>query len=295
MASQVECVVKGRDLLGECPLWDERSGLLWWVNILGPSLKCFDPGKNLTWETPLPESMGSFAFREKGGLLAAMKTGFYYLDAAGERQPLCNPESHLPGNRFNDGRCDRAGRFWAGTMVDEPPREPHGALYRLASGGQGALECTAMRSGVIIPNSLAWSPDGRTMYFADSVRDLIWAFDYDGASGTMSNERVFFDCAPNPGSPDGSCMDAQGGLWNAEYGGWRVVRYTPQGKIDRVIALPVANPTCCCFGGERLDTLYITTAAQHLSAAALEKQPLAGSVFAVRPGVKGLPESRFSG
>jgi sugar lactone lactonase YvrE len=152
-----------------------------------------------------------------------------------------------------------------------------------------------MRTGIVIPNSLAWSPDSRTMYFADSVRDLIWSFDYDLAAGTMSNERVFFDCTENPGSPDGSCIDADGCLWNAEYGGWRLVRYTPAGKIDRVIELPVQNPTCCCFGGENLDTLYVTSAAQKLSADELRSQPLAGSVFAVRPGSTGLPESRFKG
>jgi sugar lactone lactonase YvrE len=155
--------------------------------------------------------------------------------------------------------------------------------------------CARIRTGVIIPNSLAWSPDSSTMYFADTERDIIWSFDYDLQAGEMSNERVFVDCAANPGSPDGSCVDAEGCLWNAEYGGWRVVRYTPQGKIDRVIELPVQNPTCCCFGGERLDTLYITSAAQNLRDADLAKQELAGSVFAARPGVRGLPESRFAG
>jgi sugar lactone lactonase YvrE len=284
--------VKGRDLLGECPLWDEREGVLWWVDILAPCLKKYQPGKGEIQQIALPEAMGSFAFRDKGGLLAAMKTGFFFFDVEKrERQLICNPETQLPANRFNDGRCDRNGRFWAGTMVDEPPRAPHGALYRLSPSG----ECTRVRADVIIPNSLAWSPDGRTMYFADSVRKLIWSFDYDAASGTPSNERVFFDCAPNPGSPDGSCVDAEGCLWNAEYGGWRLVRYTPAGKIDRVIELPVANPTCCCFGGKDLDVLYVTSAAQNLSVVSLEKQPLAGSVLAARPGVRGLPESRFAG
>src|SRR4051812_22610571 len=256
MAPQVECIVEGRDLLGECPLWDEREGALWWVDILAPSIKKLDSSLRVF---PLPEAMGSFAFREKGGLLAAMKSGLYFMDGS-TRQLVCAPEKNLPANRFNDGRCDRAGRFWAGTMVDEPPRAADGALYRVSPD----LSCARMRSSIVIPNSLAWSPDGRTMYFADSVRKLIWAFDYDPADGTPSNERVFFDCKANPGSPDGSCVDADGCLWNAEYGGWRLVRYTPTGKIDRSIALPVANPTCCCFGGASFDTLYVTSAAQHL-------------------------------
>jgi sugar lactone lactonase YvrE len=286
MALQIDCVVKGRDLLGECPLWDDRTGTLWWVDILAPSLKCFD-GSVKTY--PLPEAMGSFAFREKGGLIAGMKSGIYFFDVEkNQRQEVARPEPDLPQNRFNDGRCDRAGRFWAGTMSDAT-REPSGALYRVSPEGR----CVRMRSGITVPNSLAWSPDGRTMYFADSPRRKIWAFDYDGASGEMSNERLF--AATHPGYPDGSCVDADGCLWNAEYAGARLVRYTPAGKIDRVIELPVQNPTCCCFGGERLDTLYITTAAQGLKEADLEKQPLAGALFAVRPGVSGLPESRFAG
>jgi sugar lactone lactonase YvrE len=289
MALQVDCVVRGRELLAECPLWDERTGTLWWVDILAPNLKSF---KGSVTTYPLPEAMGSFAFRDKEGLVAAMKSGLYFLDPKkGERRQIAQPESDQPHNRFNDGRCDRAGRFWAGTMVAHPPRRPSGALYRLSPTGA----CARIRPGVIIPNSLAWSPDGRTMYFADTVRELIWSFDYDLQSGDMSNERVFADCAANPGYPDGSCVDADGCLWNAEYGGGRVVRYTPSGKIDRVIELPVQNPTCCCFGGARFDTLYITTAAQELKEKDLEKQPLAGSLLAVNPGSSGLPESRFAG
>lgn len=289
MALQVDCVVRERELLGECPLWDERTGTLWWVDILAAALKSF---KGSVTTYALPEAMGSFAFREKAGLIAAMKSGVYLFDPEkNQRREIAKPEPDLPLNRFNDGRCDRAGRFWAGTMVADPPRTPSGALYRVSPDGT----CVRVRTGLVIPNSLAWSPDGRTMYFADSARDVIWRFDYDAQAGEMSNERVFFDCGANPGSPDGSCVDADGCLWNAEYGGARVVRYTPAGKIDRVIELPVRNPTCCCFGGARFDTLYITTAAQNLQKAELEQQPLAGSVLAVRPGTMGLPESRFKG
>src|SRR5882672_3525479 len=272
---QIDCAVKGRDQLGECPLWDELTGTLWWVDILAPSLQRFD-GSVKTYA--LPEAMGSFAFREKGGFLAAMKTGMYFFEASDlSLKEICRPEKNLAANRFNDGRCDRNGRFWAGTM-HEAIREPTGALYRLSPGGA----CERRRTGITVPNSLAWSPDGRTMYFADSPRRTIWAFDYDGASGEPSNERVFV--TTEAGFPDGSCVDADGCVWNAEYGGWRVVRYTPAGKIDRVIALPVQNPTCCCFGGTNLDVLYITTATQRLGKDELEKQPLAGSVLALRPG-----------
>jgi sugar lactone lactonase YvrE len=277
------------DELGECPIWDERSSLLWWVDSRAPAVKRLDPASGAVTVLPLPETVGSIAFRERGGLLAATKSGIHFFDpAAGTLAVAARPEPHLPDNRFNDGRCDRAGRFWAGTMSDVR-REPSGSLYRLDAN----LDCTPLRNAIIIPNSLAWSPDGRTMYFADTNRHAIWAWDYDPASGAASGERVFADTGAR--RPDGSCVDADGCLWNAEYGGWRLVRYSPAGKVDRVVELPVANPTCCCFGGGRFDVLYITTARQRLGAGELAAQPLAGSVLAVRTGTQGLPESRFAG
>jgi sugar lactone lactonase YvrE len=237
----------------------------------------------------LPEVVGSIAFRERGGLLAATKSGIHFLDPAdGRFERVANPESHLPENRFNDGRCDRQGRFWAGSMSDVR-RDPVGTLYRF----DADLACTRLRNAIIIPNSLAWSPDGRTMYFADTNRHTIWAWDYDPATGVATRERVFADTGA--GRPDGSCVDADGCLWNAEYGGGRLVRYTPDGKLDRTVDLPVANPTCCCFGGARLDVMFVTTARQRLQPEELARQPLAGSVLALRPGVRGLPESRFGG
>ncbi len=289
-AAQVDVVVKGTDVLGECPLWCEREQVLWWVDSRGPSLKRWNPAGGQVTVVPLPSAVGSVAFRERGGMLAALQTGLHFLDPhTGALQLVAQPEAHLPENRFNDGRCDRAGRFWAGTMSDAR-REPTGSLYRLSAD----LSCTRMREDVIVPNSLAWSPDDRTMYFADTYRQVIRAWDFDLAEGAVSNERVFCDTTGHPGRPDGSCVDADGGLWNAEYGGWRLVRYAPSGKIDRVIEMPVANPTCCCFGGANFDALYVTSATQRLTPADLAKQPLAGSVFAVHPGVRGLPESRFA-
>jgi len=288
MAIQVDCVVKGTDKLGESPIWCDREKVLWWVDSRGPTLKRWDPATGTVRELQLPAVVGSVAFREKGGMLAALQSGIHFLDTqSGALQVAAQPEAHIPENRFNDGRCDRAGRFWAGTMSDVK-REPTGSLYRLSAD----LSCTHMRSDIIVPNSIAWSPDNRTMYFGDTPRLRIWAFDYDLSTGGISNERVF---AETEGRPDGSCIDADGCLWNAEYGNWRIVRYTPEGKIDRVIAMPVANSTCCCFGGTQLDTLYITTATQRFTPEDFVKQPLAGSVFAVRPGVVGLQEARFAG
>ncbi|MCC6211044.1 MAG: SMP-30/gluconolactonase/LRE family protein [Burkholderiales bacterium] len=263
--------------------------MLYWVDSRGPAVKRLDPGSGAVSVQPVVEVIGSIAFRARGGLLAATKSGIHALDAvSGALAPLARPEEHLPDNRFNDGRCDRQGRFWAGTMSDVR-RDPVGTLYRL----DASLDCTPLRNAIIIPNSLAWSPDGRTMYFADTNRHTIWAWNYDPDTGEATQERVFADTGA--GRPDGSCVDADGCLWNAEYGGWRIVRYTPGGAIDRVIDLPVANPTCCCFGGPRLDELYITSARQRLGAEELARQPLAGSVFSVRPGMRGLLEGRFAG
>lgn len=289
MALQVEVAARGADRLGECPLWDEREAMLWWVDSRWPAVKRLDPATGAVMMLVLPEVVGSIAFRETGGLLAATKSGLHFMDvASGALEARVHPEAHLPGNRFNDGRCDRAGRFWAGSMSDAN-RDPVGSLYRF----DADLSCTKLRNAVIIPNSLAFSPNGRTMYFADTNRHTIWAYDYDPASGAATAERVFADTGS--GRPDGSCVDAEGGLWNAEYGAWRLVRYTPAGKVDRVVELPVANPTCCCFGGEDLGTLYVTTATQRLAPEDLARQPLAGSVLALRPGARGLAESRFAG
>ena len=263
--------IDSQDLLGECPLWDERTQSLWWVDIHAPAIKRFD-GTGIT-VIPMPQFVGSIALRKSGGLLAALQSGLYFVEGKAPR--LFSQAEKPADHRFNDGRCDPAGRFWVGTLKD-PEFTASGTLYCFAPDGCS----TVHREGISVPNSLAWSPDGRTMYFADSPRHKIWAFDFDAQAGAMSNERVF--ATPHPGFPDGSCVDADGCLWNAEYGAARVVRYTPQGKVDRVIEVPAKEPTCCCFGGARLDTLYITSAN-------------GAGVWAVRPGSTGLPEARFKG
>ncbi len=267
---RAERVLDSGDSLGECPIWDEREGALWWVDIHGCTLKRYD-GQSVRI-VRMPEPPGSIAFRRDGGMLVALESGVFLLGME-ETKLLVRPPEHEAGLRFNDGRCDRAGRFWIGTLA-EPDFQPRGILYRIEPNGFARV----FRTGIQVPNSIAWSPDGRTMYFADSPRHKIWAFDYEEERGEMANERVF--ATPHPGFPDGSCVDADGCLWNAEWSGRRVVRYTPQGRIDRVIEVPAEKPSCCCFGGARLDTLYITTADR-------------AGLFAAVPGVKGLAESRF--
>ena len=270
MNLRAERVLDSGDALGECPIWDERLSALWWVDIHGRAIKRYD-GENVRI-LPMPEPPGSIALRRQGGLLVALASGVYVIGTT-EPELLVRPAGHEAGLRFNDGRCDRAGRFWVGTLA-EPDFPPRGVLYRVDTDGRA----TPMRRGIHVPNSIAFSPDGRTMYFADTPRHKIWAFDYDGERGEISGERVF--ATPHPGFPDGSCVDAEGCLWNAEWGNSRVVRYTPAGKLDRVVSVPAKNPTCCTFGGAKLDTLYITSAD-------------GAGLFAVVPDVTGLAESRF--
>lgn len=284
----VDVVVQGSDTLGESPIWDERAGALYWVDGRAPGIYRWQ-GQGAPRFWPMPEVVGSIAFRHGGGLLVGLQSGIYTFDL--ETQALvaiAKPEEDRPETRFNDGRCDRRGRFWSGTM-SAATREPLGTLYRLSPDGT----CTPQFSDIIVPNGIAWSPDDERMYFADTYRQLIWTFDYDIVSGEISNRRLFSDNTDRPGRPDGSAVDSAGCLWNCEYAGGRVIRYTPDGAIDRIVDIPADNPTCCAFGGSDLRTLYITSARQRLTPEQLAAKPLAGSVFALRTDVAGLPEARF--
>jgi len=288
----VEAVVRAADSLGECPIWDGRTGRLLWVDINRRTLQGCDAGGGGRSVQPLAAAVGSFALTaDPGLLLAAGAEGYGWLDRrAGRLIPISNPEPDATEHRFNDGRCDRQGRFWAGTMCD-PRRVPEGSLYRL----DPDLNWSKWRENITVPNSIAFSPDGRTMYFADTPTRRILAFDYEPDDGTIRGERLLIDLADQPGRPDGAAVDADGCLWSAAYAGGRVTRITPDGRIDRTFRVPAENATCCCFGGPDLGTLSITTARQRLDEAALATQPLAGSLFAIRPGVGGLPEVPFAG
>ena len=291
MPSAVECVVRVSNQLGESPVWCDRTDRLYWVDSREPAVYWHDLATGRTQQRTLTEIIGSIGLRETHGLIAALRTGFHLLDPeTGAVTPLVDPEPHLNENRFNDGRCDRGGRFWAGTMSDVR-RDATGALYCL----EPDTTCRRVFGEVIVPNSIAWSPDSRHMYFADTYRSVITQFDFDVHEGHLSAPRVFRDTSRHPGRPDGSAVDETGCLWNAEYGGARIVRYTPSGVIDTVVAMPVTCPTCCVFGGPALDTLFITSARQRLTSGQLAEQPLAGAVFAFVPGVCGVPEGRYDG
>ena len=292
-ALAVRRVGSQRDILGECPLWDERAACLWWIDIRAPALRRLEPatGRVQTW--PMPEMVGSVALTDDPSLLLVALTSrlaLWHVET-GAFRTLAEPGFTDPDHRFNDGRCDPAGRFWVGSM-DNITRAPVGRLYRFDL-AEGLVD---VAGGICIPNSLAFAPDGRTMYFADSLAHRIDAFDYDPATGTRGAARPFAASAP-PAFPDGSCIDADGGLWNAEFHGARLVRYAADGRIDRVVPLPVQRPTCCAFGGPGLGTLYVTTTSQRMSEAEMEAEPLAGALLALdvgrELGLHGLPEPRF--
>lgn len=287
----VDCVLDARARLGEGPLWHPGEQALYWVDITAPALRRLDPasGRDESW--PLPAAIGCFAFREAGGLVVALQTGLALLDpASGALTPLVRPAQEPPGNRFNDGKCDRAGRFFAGTM-DDAEAACTGALYRL----DPDLSLHHMRGDVFISNGLGWSSDDRVMYFTDSPRREIRAYDYDIATGAMTGERVFARIAPDAGFPDGLCVDAEDHVWSAHWGGARLTRWRPDGTIERVVPMPVPQPTSCCFGGPGLATLYVTSARKGLDEAALAAYPLSGGVFALEPGVRGQPTAFFAG
>jgi sugar lactone lactonase YvrE len=285
---KIEAIGDAIDLLGESCVWSEAEAALYWVDVRGRMMRRYRQATGDVASFPVHEMPASLALRASGGVLLAMESGIAAFDPdSGRLEPVATPSEPIPHQRFNDGRCDRQGRFWVGTLNDRD-RDATGTLFRLGP----KLRLDPVLHPVTIPNSLAWSPDGTTMYFSDTTSREIWAYDFDAPTGTPSRRRVFAR-VPAPGTPDGSTVDAEGGLWNAEYDGWRVCRYLPDGKLDRVIALPVQRPTCCAFGGPGLRTLFVTTAAQKLSEQERAAQPLAGRLLALDVGIAGLPEPAY--
>ena len=287
-----ECALCSANGLGEVPAWCPDTRTLWWTDVKVPAMASFDPatGAWKTYRAP-GRTIGSWAFMQQpGALMLAQQDGLYrFVPDTGEHALLKAVEADLPLHRLNDGRCDRRGRFWVGSMHETFRDTPRGNFYRI----DPDYKLAQVFANFTVPNSVAFSPDDRRMYFADTSARKIYVFDFDIEAGVLSNQRLFRDCAGDTGTPDGSTVDVDGCLWNAEYKGGRVVRYTPAGEIDTVIELPVSQPTACAFGGVGMDVLFITTGAQNLDPAALSEQPLAGGVFATRPGTQGLVEPRF--
>jgi L-arabinonolactonase len=287
---EVKVAIESKDSLGEGPVWSESEGALYWVDIDRQLLQRWDSvsGERRIWE--MPSAIGSFALRESGGCIVALRTGLASLDfASGEVVPIVDPEPDKPTTRFNDGKCDRQGRFWAGTMDEEYPNL-RGSLYRLDSD----LGLHRMRGSVGISNGLGWSPDNRTFYFTDSVKHTIYVYDFDPETGDIAHERIFAQ-TPEEYVPDGLTVDSEGCIWSAKWDGWKIVRYAPNGSIDLEVSLPVQRPTSCTFGGPGMNLLFVTSARIDLSNEELSRQPLAGSVFVIETRVKGIPEPKFLG
>jgi L-arabinonolactonase len=277
-----------RNILGEGVIWDSESSALLWTDIEKAELCVLDSSGRIK-VAKAPERLASFAVRETGGLVAAFASGFAFWDPKSDhREDIQQFEAHLPHTRLNDGGTDRQGRFLAGGF-DEKHGKPISSLCRL----DFDLSVHTLLTDICCANSLCFSPDGRVMYFADTPKGVIWRFEYDIDEGVPFNRQTFATFEDQPGTPDGSCMDADGCLWNAQWSGGRVVRYTPTGQVDRVIKLPVRNPTCVAFGGVDLDVLYVTTARYRMSPDEIQAEPLAGALFAMNPGVTGLIGKKF--
>jgi sugar lactone lactonase YvrE len=289
--SSIECVVDSRAQLGEATLWDPIAQVLWWVDIKQRLIHRYDPQTRRNDSFAAPQDLGCLGVRAQGGLVVTMADGFWFFDPArGSFTPITDPEADRPENRFNDGKPDRQGRFWAGTMHDSAAGKT-GALYRL----DPDLSCHRIVAGVVCANGLAWSPDSRTMYFADSFEHSVWAFDFDPGSGAVANRRVFIDLREAGEMADGATVDAEGCYWVTIPFTGKVCRYDPDGRLMRSIRLPTDLPTCCGFGGRDLDILFVTTAILGRDAAALNGQLHPGGLFALDVGVKGLPEAAFRG
>ena len=292
MATEAAEYVCGKGaLLGECPIWDERTHTLHWIDCRAPALHRLVPASGETHTVRLSETIGSFALRQNEGAVAATESGFHFLDLeTGATTPIGDPEAELPDNRFNDGRTDRAGRFWAGSL-NRRHGGATGTLYRLEP--DGTIE--ALFGDITVSNGLAVSPDGRTLYFADSPTGEILAFDLDPDTGELAGRRIFVAADVAPGYPDGAAVDAEGFLWSARWLGGCVARFDPDGGLERTVDVPAKRVTCCAFGGENLRTLYITTASSGAAGTGPPPEPLAGGLFATRPGPAGLAEARYAG
>ena len=279
-------------LLGESPLWHPDEQVLYWVDIPGLQLNRYHPATARHDEWHFPSEPACCVPLRGGGLLLAMRDGLWRFDpASGQRHRIARPPYDPARQRFNDGKADAHGRFWIGTIDDR--RLPAAALYRLDGGS-----LVEVAAGITVSNGLAFSPDGRTLYWADTKAHVVWAFDCNAHDGSLSRRRVFQQFRPRAdgqplstygGRPDGAAVDAEGAYWVAMFEGQRLLRLAPDGALLAELPLPVRCPTMPCFGGADLKTLYITTARDQRPAEELAAQPLAGCVLQLRVDVPGLP------
>jgi sugar lactone lactonase YvrE len=270
--------------LGEGPVWDSERGELVWVDVDGGVVHRRRPGGEPV-STEVGQPVACAVPRAGGGLALALRDGFALMPPGGRPRIVAPVERDRPDTRMNDGACDARGRLWAGTMSLRGDTRM-AALYRL----DADRAVTRVLTGISVSNGIGWAPDGRTLYHVDSPRRRVDAYDFEPAGGGVGRRRSVIPVAPEHGLPDGLAVDVEGALWVALWGGGAVHRYTPDGALDRRLELPVPNATSCCFGGEDLGSLYVTTAAR-----GTPDEPLAGALFAFRPGVSGLPATPFAG
>ncbi len=290
---RVELLVDARNELGEGPLWDVQEQRLYWIDSHGKLIqRCDAQGRGIErW--CVPEHIGSFCLRAQGGAVVALRDGFHLFDfATGATRPIADPERDILRTRLNDGKVDRQGRFVAGYM-DYEEKDPLGGLYRLDPN----LEVSKLDGGIIVSNGPCFSLDGATLYFADSWTRCIFAYGYDTATGAVVSRKLFtnFAEAGLRGYPDGATVDADGFVWSAEVYGGRLVRFAPDGTVDRLVGMPVDSVTSLTFGGADLDILYVTSMARPFRCQRRQERE-AGGLFAVHGlGVRGVPEPRFEG
>ena len=292
MSAKVDLLIDAHALVGEGPIWDADANVLWWLDIMASKLYAYDPetGDNREWD--VGQHVGTVVQRTAGGLMLALRDGFAAFDpASGALEKLVDPEAHLAGNRFNDGKCDPAGRFWAGTMAYEDQSD-QGSVYRMDTDHS----VHRMIGDIGISNGIIWSLDAKTMYYTDSLDFAIRAYDYDVETGGISSERVIISIPEEMGFADGFTIDEEGMLWVAHYGGSRVRRWNPEtATVLAEVELPTASITACAFGGPGLDQLYITSASFRMSDAEKAEQPHAGGFFVADVGVRGVASDKFGG
>jgi xylono-1,5-lactonase len=287
MTEEPSCIVDCKALLGEGPIWIEAEQALYWLDIKGCRIFRLGEGDEVeSWKTPF--RIGSLAPRHSGGFIAGTEKGIAAVaPREGRFEILLDPEAERPGNRFNDGKVDRQGRFWAGSM-DDAEEQASGALYRIDPN----LGWERVDDAYKVTNGPAFSPNGRTMYHNDSARQLVYAFDL-GSGGHLSNRRTFAKFEAGEGYPDGMTVDAEGCLWIAFWDGWCIRRLSPRGERLQRIDMPVQRPTSCAFGGASLESLYVTSARAGIPDKALGSQPHAGGLFRLSTDVPGVPEEPF--